>query len=326
MGIPELEAQKTRIINTLTNLFELYRDIWENVDDYESGFDYDDEIFQKFQFGYDETDELDESLRILLQKVEKVFSSTLSHVHGLSKEADSALQHASKANRHLIPGVGDIGVWAPYGGKAIQQKFTSTERYADVDKHLKKALLQLTGAKGEVPRDDHNRVAEIAIDRRDNSWPYTQAQAFAPALNTFLGNVRNRVHTQFVAMYASAFATKPAFTAWFTQPPLPPASTVITVQDYQRAHFDEEGDYPYPSASWVVSTMNGPEAPPVRLRQILVKLQFRNGVSVNCQTVPFAPPFLRDISRVVVALYLVQPALPGGSPTIVSRVTKSIFR
>jgi hypothetical protein len=318
MNVQASEEKKNAILQTLQRIFTSYSALAEEVEDNDSGFEFDDNVYEFFNFGYDRDDELGDSLRLLLEKMEKVFTSSFSHVHGLAKEVDSAFGQMQKG-RALIGGIADVGSETGYGGKAIQHKFTSTKNYSDVDAHIKKALLQLTGAKGETPRDGNVRVADVTIEDGANTWPFTQAQPFTVGLNAFLTEVRTRVSTQYTNMVQGLnhpHATN--FAQWLTGQALPAsANDVISVSDW-FARYGKEEEPRFPNASWVVCGTPGQlgkvnwNRPP----QLLVKLRFIRGFEVDLNTVFGGAPERRRVSQVNVAICAAQHA------QVIYKVTK----
>lgn len=306
MNVQASEAKKNAIQQTIHRLFESYSALAEEVEDNDEGWEFSDQVYNHFNFGFERDEELGDSLRLLLEKMEKVFTSAYSHVNGLAKEVDSAYGQMMKG-RGLVGGIADVGSDTPYGGKAIQHKFTAAKGYADVDAHIKKALLQLTGAKGETPRNDDIRIADITIDEATNTWPYTQAQA-TPGIQAFLTTVCQRVSTQYTNMVAGL--TPPVglqFNQWLTSKPLPASvHDVISVRDWQTHHEDRDDDeLRYPNASWAMcKTQTGPfgAASWHRPPQLLVKLRFLHGFQVNVTTTFGHPSVYQRVAQVNVAI------------------------
>jgi hypothetical protein len=149
--------------------------------------------------------------RQMLARLQSVLLKAAANVSGYQKELELAskylnkTQHASLVQapekRSIHFGArGDLAV--DYGGgfgKAIQSKSCFSAAYADVDAHIKKAALQLTGEKvqAETPAAGDRRVLDISIRNGGNTWPATNA-FITPAVN----DVATRVH-KYVTEYTA---------------------------------------------------------------------------------------------------------------------------
>jgi hypothetical protein len=97
------------------------------------------------------------------------FADCLLWIKYLSKQKQAHIKSASRQERRA-----DIWVSGDdsYPGKAIQLKATSGKTPGDVKPHLKKALLQVSGATGENPRH-LRRIVEVILFDEGVSWPMT---------------------------------------------------------------------------------------------------------------------------------------------------------
>jgi len=141
----------------------------------------------------------------MMNRLQDVMVKAAANVSGYHKELELASKQINKAllfgqgTRTVHFGVrGDVAI--DYGGgygKAIQSKSCFAARYQDVDEHIKKAALQLTGEKlaAETPGAFDRRILDVSILNPENTWPLTQPGVPTPE------NVRARVH-KYVTEYA----------------------------------------------------------------------------------------------------------------------------
>lgn len=138
----------------------------------------------------------------MLNRLKDVMTKVAGNINGYHKELELASRQIQKAeiaaNSNTKRAVhfgsrGDVAIDYGLGyGKAIQSKSCFASGYTDVDNHIKKAALQLTGEKvqAETPGAFDRRVVDISIRNSQNRWPKTDAD-FSPLK---IENVVDRVH------------------------------------------------------------------------------------------------------------------------------------
>jgi hypothetical protein len=77
--------------------------------------------------------------------------------------------------------------------KAIQSRSTLQTSHNAIDAYIEDALIQLTGERGENPRQNDRPVIHMKIWNLGNPWPYTAAPAQKPLFEDLRNKVVERV-------------------------------------------------------------------------------------------------------------------------------------
>ncbi|AKF85400.1 hypothetical protein MFUL124B02_11775 [Myxococcus fulvus 124B02] len=111
----------------------------------------------------------------ILLKIRNAMSSTLGIFQGHLFEVRESLKHMNKGRVVILQTHADltIGEETDLFAKSIQLKSCITHKPTDVDTLIAKAAYQLSGAKGEIPRERDRRIVDIQVSHPDNPWPYT---------------------------------------------------------------------------------------------------------------------------------------------------------
>jgi hypothetical protein len=152
----------------------------------------------------------------MLNRLRDVLTKIAANISGYHKELDLAARQIVKArldstNKRLVHfgSRGDVAIDYGFGyGKALQSKSCFAAGYADVDKHIQKAAVQLTGdlMAAETPGGADRRIVDISIKNSANRWPKTDADNSPLTID----NVVTRIHGN-VATYV---ASKRGYNKW----------------------------------------------------------------------------------------------------------------
>jgi len=142
----------------------------------------------------------------MLIRLKDVLTRVAGNINGYHKELEWASRKISKpelgnggVKRQVHFGSrGDVAI--DYGGGfgiAMQSKSCFAAGYTDVDNHIKKAALQLTGEKvaAETPLAQDRRLVDISIKNPNNRWPKTDADHSALTLDNIVQRIHNQVST-----------------------------------------------------------------------------------------------------------------------------------
>lgn len=141
----------------------------------------------------------------MLTRLKDVLTKVAGNINGYYKELEWASRQIKKTElttgekRRVHFGIrGDVAV--DYGGgfgAAMQSKSCFASGYRDVDTHLQKAALQLTGEKValETPGAQDRRIADISIRNPNNRWPKTDADFSPLTLDNIVQRIHSQVHT-----------------------------------------------------------------------------------------------------------------------------------
>jgi hypothetical protein len=136
----------------------------------------------------------------MLDRLKDVLTKSAATISGYHKELELASKHIGKVRTIHFGNRGDVAIdyETPGYGKAIQAKSCFSSNYADVDEHIKKAALQLTGekVKEETPGSNDRRIVDISIRNADNTWPRTDKQT--PSMENILERIKKYV-TEYTA-------------------------------------------------------------------------------------------------------------------------------
>ncbi|MFA5984045.1 MAG: hypothetical protein WC782_08520 [Methylococcaceae bacterium] len=152
----------------------------------------------------------------MLTRLKDVLTKSAANINGYHKELFLADKHIRKNRKIHFGSRGDLAVdydlgnnplASPYG-KAIQSKSCYSAAYGDVDEHIKKAALQLTGEKlpAETPSNSDRRIVDISIKNSLNTWPKTTADKSPLTLNDIVARI-----TKYVTEYAQG---KKGYNKW----------------------------------------------------------------------------------------------------------------
>ncbi|NOK35491.1 hypothetical protein D7W79_27720 [Corallococcus exercitus] len=147
-----------------------------------------------------ETQEARTQAQILL-KIRNAVSSTLGIFQGHLFEVRESLKHMKKGRVVILQTHADltIGKQTDLFAKSIQLKSCTTDKPTDVDTLIAKAAYQLSGAKGEVPREQDRRIVDIQVAHPNNPWPYTPSKGRSShALATLLEDAEERILKYFM--------------------------------------------------------------------------------------------------------------------------------
>lgn len=86
-----------------------------------------------------------------------------------------------------------VGAGNEWFAKSIQLKSSTGITPNDVDTHIGKAAYQLSGKKGEVPRDLDRRIVDVQICNPENPWPFTSEEKRDDNLSAFLDKAKARI-------------------------------------------------------------------------------------------------------------------------------------
>lgn len=105
-------------------------------------------------------------------KIEEWVSKILGVTSGYEAEFRQMYKHRMEKMRNLYSGHGDVTVGDPdeLHAKTIQLKSTIGD-FSQVNSMIKVALNQLSGERGEMPREKDRLVVDMNILNADNTWP-----------------------------------------------------------------------------------------------------------------------------------------------------------
>ncbi len=106
------------------------------------------------------------------KKIDEWASKILGVSSGYENEFKLMYRHRVEKLRHLVGGHADvtIGEDDDFFAKSVQSKVTTGDHSA-VNGMLKEAFNQLSGERGEQPRDNDRLVVSMVINNANNTWP-----------------------------------------------------------------------------------------------------------------------------------------------------------
>lgn len=132
----------------------------------------------------------------MLRRLKDALTKSAATVSGYHKELQIAVKHIDKTRTIHFGSRGDVAIdYGPSYGKAVQAKSCFSSSYTDVDEHIKKAALQLTGEKlrAETPLRTDRRVIDVSIKNAKNRWPQTDADKSTVKLEAILDRIKQNV-------------------------------------------------------------------------------------------------------------------------------------
>lgn len=106
-------------------------------------------------------------------KIDEWASKILGISNGYQAEFLQMYKHRVQKGRTLWRGHGDVTVGEPddLHASTIQLKSTISQTATDVNTMIKVALNQLSGERGENPRDGDRLIVDMTIHNPENTWP-----------------------------------------------------------------------------------------------------------------------------------------------------------
>lgn len=131
------------------------------------------EDLDKFEAAYESA-----QASALSKKIESAASSLKGITRGHLREVLYATKHLEKKRTVILQKHADVTIGNDNDvfAKSVQLKSSSATKPNDVDTLLAKAAYQISGAKGEVPRENDRRIIDVAINHPDNPWPFTTSK------------------------------------------------------------------------------------------------------------------------------------------------------
>lgn len=110
--------------------------------------------------------------QFFLNKLEEWAQKLNGVASGYYAEYLQMYKHRIEKNRFISDSSGDVTIGEPgeFGAKTVQLKAT-VQDHTEVNSMMKVALNQLSGERGETPRDGDRMVVDMTILSAENAWP-----------------------------------------------------------------------------------------------------------------------------------------------------------